>query len=70
MQKKDGQPFAVVGPVEHGGKFFVVHPIAGKGHLDGLSLGVLAQMSFPALLYKARITSGAPSACKGVPPGI
>ena len=52
MQEEGRKPFAVVEPVEHDGKLFVVHSLAGHGYFDGFCLGVLLQMALPAELVQ------------------
>ncbi len=47
LQVEDGEPFAVVQPVEHHGEFFVVHSVAREGNVPRLGLGVLPQVAFP-----------------------
>ncbi len=59
LQVEDGQPFAVVQPVEHDGELFVVHAVAGERDLRRLGQRVLPQMSFPGLLVKLQHTVGA-----------
>ena len=50
LQVENGEPFAVMQPVEHHGEFFVVHPVAGEGDVFRPGGRVLPQVAFPALL--------------------
>ena len=50
VQVERRQPFPVVHPVEHHREFAIVHPVPSKGHLRGLGLGVLLEMSLPSQL--------------------
>ena len=64
LQVEDRQPFAVVQPVEHDRKFFVVHAVAGKGDFVRLGRGVLPQMRLPTLACTSAARSSAPSECR------
>ena len=53
LEVEDRQPLAVVQPVEHDGKFLVVHPVARERHVLGPGRGVLAEVPFPGFLEHA-----------------
>ncbi len=39
-------------PVEHDGKFLVIHPVTRKGHISGPGRSILAEMALPGFLEK------------------
>ena len=47
-QVEDGEPLAIVQPVEHHREFLVVHPVPRHRHIHGLRMGVLPEVPFPA----------------------
>ena len=47
LQVEGREPLAVVEPVEHDGKLFVVHPVPSHRDLHRLGLGVLAKVALP-----------------------
>jgi len=52
LKEEGREAFAVVKPVEHDGKLFEVHTVAGHRHVHGLCLRVLLKMAFPTQLVE------------------
>ncbi len=69
LEVEDGQPLAVVHPVEHDGEFFVVHPVAGELNVPGAGQGVLAEVALPGLLIQAEDGVGAAQGVEDRPVG-
>ena len=69
LQKEYRETLAVVHPVEHHRKLFVVHPVAGEGHINGLCFSILPQMALPPALVQVQDEIGRAQRMQNRPSG-